>query len=97
MFGLDKDTLCGWLPSLGEHCESVRNYFFRDLDLNECPLDGLWTFVYKKQEQLDPIEQLYFRYQWKSKHLLSEISSPPIDNCTVLEYNCPHPTPPTSF
>lgn len=58
MFGLDKDTLCGWLPRLGAHCESVMNYFFRDLHLNECQLDELWTFVYKKQDQLDPIEQL---------------------------------------
>ena len=58
MFGLDKDTLCGWLPRLGAHCESVMNYFFRDLHLNECQLDELWTLVYKKQDQLDPIEQL---------------------------------------
>jgi IS1 family transposase len=58
MFGLDKDTLCGWLPRLGEHCEDVMNYFFRDLHLNECQLDELWTFVYKKEDQLEPIEQL---------------------------------------
>jgi transposase-like protein len=58
MFGLDKDTLCGWLPQLGEHCEDVMNYFFRDLHLNECQLDELWTFIYKKEDQLEPIEQL---------------------------------------
>src|SRR5574337_807362 len=34
------------------------SYFFRDLHLSECQLDELWTFVYKKQAQLEPIEQL---------------------------------------
>ena len=62
MFGLDKDTLCSWLPRLGEHCENRMSYFFRDLHLNECQLDELWTFVYKKQDQLDPIEQLLSVY-----------------------------------
>ena len=62
MFGLDKDTLCGWLPQLGNHCESLMSYFFRNLHLNECQLDELWTFVYKKQDQLDPIEQLVSVY-----------------------------------
>ena len=38
------------------------SYFFRDLHLNECQLDELWTFVYKKEDQLDPIEQLLSVY-----------------------------------
>lgn len=58
MFGLDKDTVGSWLPLLGEHCENVMSYFFRDLHLNECQLDELWTFVYKKEDRLDPVEQL---------------------------------------
>jgi len=62
MFGLDKDTLCSWLPRLGEHCEEVMNFFFRDLHLDECQLDELWTFVYKKEDQLEPIEQLLSVY-----------------------------------
>ena len=62
LFGLDKDTLCNWLPRLGEHCEDVMSYFFRDLHLSECQLDELWTFVYKKEAQLDPIEQLLSVY-----------------------------------
>lgn len=62
LFGLDKDTLCHWLPRLGEHCENVMSYFFRDLHLNECQLDELWTFVYKKEDQLDPIEHLLSVY-----------------------------------
>lgn len=58
LFTLDKDTLCGWLPLLGEHCNNVMSYFFRDLHLSECQLDELWTFIYKKEEHLDPLEQL---------------------------------------
>lgn len=57
LFTLDKDTLCGWLPRVSEHCHGVMNYFFRDLHLNECQLDELWTFIYKKEEHLDPVEQ----------------------------------------
>ncbi len=59
---LDKDTLCGWLPGLSAHCHTLLNYFFRDLHLNECQLDELWTFIYKKEEQLEPLEQLLGQY-----------------------------------
>ncbi len=62
LFALDKDTLCGWLPRLSQHCNGVMSYFFRDLHLNECQLDELWTFIYKKEEHLDPLEQLLGTY-----------------------------------
>ena len=55
---VDKDTVCHWLPRLREHCNGVMSYFFRDLHLNECQLDELWTFVYKKQDRLEPFEEL---------------------------------------
>lgn len=55
---LDKDTVCGWLPRLGEHCNGVMSYFFRNLHLNECQLDELWTFIYKKEDHLTPLEHL---------------------------------------
>lgn len=55
---VDKDTVCGWLPGLGEHCARVMDYHFRNLHLTECQLDELWTFIYKKEEHLDPIEQV---------------------------------------
>ena len=58
LLGLDQDTWCHWLPRLGAHGENVMNYFFRYRHLNECQLDELWTFVYNKEDQLDPIEQL---------------------------------------
>jgi hypothetical protein len=58
LLSLDKDTLCSWLPRLGEHCHRMMNYFFRNLHLSECQLDELWTFIYKKEEHLEPLEQL---------------------------------------
>ena len=58
LLSLDKDTVCGWLPRLGEHCNQVMRYFFRNLHLNECQLDELWTFIYKKEEHLRPLDEL---------------------------------------
>jgi IS1 family transposase len=58
LLDLDKDTVCHWLPRLGEHCTRVMSYFFRDLHLSECQLDELWTFVYKKEDQLTPLDEL---------------------------------------
>ncbi len=58
LLSLDKDTVCHWLPRLGEHCNRVMSYFFRDLHLSECQLDELWTFIYKKEEQLTPLDEL---------------------------------------
>lgn len=58
LLNLDKDTVCHWLPRLAEHCNHVMSYFFRNLHLSECQLDELWTFIYKKEEQLTPLDEL---------------------------------------
>ena len=58
LLNLDKDTVCHWLPRLGAHCNQVMSYFFRDLHLSECQLDELWTFIYKKEAQLTPLDEL---------------------------------------
>jgi IS1 family transposase len=58
LLGLDKDTVCQWLPRLGRHCERVMSYFFRNLHLSECQLDELWTFIFKKEDQLTSLEKL---------------------------------------
>ncbi len=34
------------------------SYFFRNLHLNECQLDELWTFSYKKEDHLTPLDEL---------------------------------------
>ena len=55
---VDKDTVCQWVPRLGQHGLRVMAYFFRNLHITECQLDELWTFVGKKENHLDPVEQL---------------------------------------
>jgi len=59
---VDKDTVNHWLPLLGCHCQGVMNYFFRNLHLEECQLDELWTFIYKKEKQLTALEKLAEAY-----------------------------------
>lgn len=58
LLSVDKDTVNHWLPTLGRHCQRVMNYFFRNLHLHECQLDELWTFIYKKEDRLTPLEKL---------------------------------------
>src|SRR5882724_1136550 len=58
LLGVDKDTVNHWLPVLGRHCQGVMNYFFRNLHLCKCQLDELWTFIYKKEAQVTPLEKL---------------------------------------
>ena len=55
---VDKDTVCDWVSQLGQHCADVAAYHFRNLHMTECQLDELWTFVYKKEDELTPIEYL---------------------------------------
>jgi len=58
LVSVDKDTVNHWLPVLGQHCQGVMNYFFRNLHLHECQLDELWTFIHKKEGHLTPLEKL---------------------------------------
>ena len=62
VLAVDKDTVCGWVRQLGEHCAGVAAYHFRQLHLTECQLDELWTFVRKKEAQLTPLEQMLSVY-----------------------------------
>lgn len=57
LVSVDKDTVNHWLPVLGQHCQGVMNYFFRNLHLHECQLDELWTFIHKKEGHLTPLEK----------------------------------------
>ncbi|NJM39585.1 MAG: IS1 family transposase [Anaerolineae bacterium] len=62
VLGLDKDTVCDWVTQLGKHCAKVTAHHFRNLHITECQLDELWTFVYKKEAHLTPIEELLNLY-----------------------------------
>ncbi len=55
---VDKDTVGQWVPRLGQHSLRLMAYYFRKLHITECQLDELWTFVGKKENHLDPVEQL---------------------------------------
>lgn len=58
LLGVDKATVNRWRPAVGRHCQGVMNYFLRDLHLQECQLDELWTFIYKQEAHLTPLEKL---------------------------------------
>ena len=55
---VDQETVDHWLPVLGQPCQGVMPYFFRNLPLHECPLDELWTCIHKKEGHLTPREKL---------------------------------------
>lgn len=54
---IDKDTVCAWLNRAAVHCRIVLLYLLRNLHVNECQLDELWSFVHTKEKNL-PIAKL---------------------------------------
>jgi len=58
LLGVDQDTGNHWWPVLGRPCPGVMNHFFRSLHRHECQLDKVWTFIYKQEAHLTPLEQL---------------------------------------
>ena len=59
---VDKDLVAAWLDQAACHCMVVTRYFFRNLHLTECQLDELWSFVRKKERNLDLFEALLAEY-----------------------------------
>lgn len=55
---LDKDTVQRCALTAGQHCQFVESVLMHHLHLEECQLDEMWSFVYKKQGHLDTFEQL---------------------------------------
>ena len=49
ILSLDKDAVNRTVLKAGEHCKEILNNLIRDLCLNECQLDELWTFVKKRK------------------------------------------------
>lgn len=52
IIAVDKDTVCAWLDRVACHCRLVMLYLWRDLQVSECQLDELWSFVHTKAENL---------------------------------------------
>jgi len=46
---LSKDSVNKVVLKTGEHCQFVLSNLLHSLDLNECQLDELWSFVNKKK------------------------------------------------
>jgi transposase-like protein len=46
--GVDKDTVQRILERAGQHCEKVLKELLKDLNLTECQLDELWSFIKKR-------------------------------------------------
>jgi IS1 family transposase len=55
---VDKDTVQRCALQAGQQCQFVESVLMHHLHLQECQLDEMWSFVYKKQGHLDPFEQL---------------------------------------
>ena len=47
--GVDKDTVGSVIERVGEHVEKITEYLMRGYHLEECQLDELWSFVFKKK------------------------------------------------
>jgi IS1 family transposase len=62
IFEVDKDTIALWLNRAGTHCKAVMASLWHDLPLRECQRDELWTFLYKKEGNLDFLELLAREY-----------------------------------
>ena len=46
--GVNKDTVGPLIKRLGEHVDEITEYMVREYHLEECQLDELWTFIFKK-------------------------------------------------
>lgn len=47
--GVNKDTVGSVIERVGEHMEKVTEYLMQEYHLEECQLDELWSFVFKKK------------------------------------------------
>jgi IS1 family transposase len=55
---VDKKTVLLVLARASEHATQIHRTLLHDLDVSECQLDELWSFVGKKEKNLDPLEKL---------------------------------------
>lgn len=66
IFGINKDTVLRLLKDSAEHCRKVSQHFLKDLHIEECQIDELWSFIMKKEKNLSPLEKTLgiFGDQW---------------------------------
>ncbi len=55
---VDKKTVLHVLYKAADHVAKVQRVFLVNVDVSECQLDEMWSFVGKKEKNLNPIEKL---------------------------------------
>ena len=55
---VDKKTVLLVLAKAGEQAKRVSRSLLIDVKVTECQLDEMWSFVGKKEKNLDPVERL---------------------------------------
>jgi IS1 family transposase len=55
---VDKKTVLLVLAKAGEHATRVNRSLLMNVRVTECQLDEMWSFVGKKEKNLDPVEKL---------------------------------------
>ena len=56
--GVDKKTVLLVLAKAAEHAEKITRTLLVNLVVSECQLDEMWSFVGKKEKNLEPLEKL---------------------------------------
>jgi hypothetical protein len=59
---IDPETCRDWLERYAHHCRLVMLYLWRELHLEECQLDELWSFVHTKEANLAAAKRICQTY-----------------------------------
>ncbi len=55
---VNKKTVLLALTKAGTHAKKVNRFFLRNMRCSECQLDEMWSFIGKKEKNLDSVEKL---------------------------------------
>ena len=55
---VDKKTVLLVLAKAGDHAMKVNRSLLKNVEVTECQLDEMWSFIGKKEKNLDPVEKL---------------------------------------
>lgn len=56
---VDKKTVLLVLAKAGDHARKINRCLLKNLEVTECQLDEMWSFIGKKEKNLDPVEKLH--------------------------------------
>ena len=56
---VDKKTVLLVLAKAGDHAIKVNRSLLKNVEVTECQLDEMWSFIGKKEKNLDPVEKLH--------------------------------------